>query len=120
MAGGRNDGAAYAAAAWCANNILKFDVPVPLKQKFKESLASVIRQELSSYKTDDACCVIQIINGKPNKPLDVAMKLNQISQSELATSNIILKVYWNKVIVGTGPLATSEYVERPVYIRTQS
>lgn len=120
MAGGRNDGAAYAAAAWCANNILKFDVPVPLKQKFKESLASVIRHELSSYKTDDACCVIQIINGKPNKPLDAAMKQHQINQSELTTSNIMVRVYWNKVIVGTGPLATSEYVERPVYIRTQS
>ena len=120
MAGGRNDGAAYAAAVWCAENLLRSDVPVPLRQKFKESLASVIRQELNSYKTDDACCVIQIINSKPNKPLDVAMKLNQISKSELATSDIILKVYWNKVIAGTGTLATSEYVERPVYIRAQS
>lgn len=119
MAAGRNSAAAYAAAVWCARNLFMESVEASKKQDFKNTLASVIRQTLNKCDSDETCCVIAITNGKPNKPLKSAMEQYGITDTALATKDILVRVYRNKVYADIGEPTSDAYVSQPIFFTTE-
>ena len=100
MADERKNGAANAAAVWCANNLLSREFSSSQQRtKFKNVLVAVLRQGLISYSNSDAYCVLQITNGKPNKLLERVLKQIGLTHKALALKNIMVLVYHNEVMV---------------------
>ena len=100
MANERKNGAANAAAVWCASNLLSRELSSPQQRtKFKNVLVAVLRQELISYSSSDAYCVLQITDSKPNKLLERVLRQTGLSNKALVLKNIMVLVYHNEVMV---------------------
>ena len=94
MADERNTGAAIAAAAWCANNLLNTEKCSPQqKNKFPNALAALIRQEFNLYDDPNIACVIQVKNKEPNKILNNALSQFNLTSEALSVTDIIVLVY---------------------------
>lgn len=107
MADNRKNGAANAAAVWCANNLLNMEV-CSAKQKnyFKNALAAKIRQVLNFSPDSEGCCVLQIsekcknneqFDYEPNEILNSVLKQVGFTGNALCKSNLTVRIYPGEV-----------------------